>query len=223
MKSYEQLGDFMKTGMLLISLLILFSSCATTGTDNNTTVLEIPEAGDMTEIQKDLVDSAEWALGRNRLEIQGRRFNLDCSGVVLAVYYRSGIDLQSYIRGYTGGGVQRLYALMEENELLYKQPHLAPGDMLFWDNTYDKNKDGKKNDSLTHVGMVVYADKNGNIQYIHHNYRLGIVLAEMNLLDPDNLELNSPMRARDAEPGHAPLWLSSHLLKNAARAYEISQ
>lgn len=216
----------MNIRLILLSVLIslLLYSCATTPIEDprTETPIEIPSQN-ISLIQEDLVESANWALGKKKLEVNGKKFNLDCSGVVMAVYYRSGIDLQSYIKTYTGGGVQRLYAFMNDEQLLYKQPQLAPGDMLFWDNTYDKNDDGKKNDTLTHVGMVVYADEEGNIQYIHHNYRLGIVLAKMNLLDPDNLEMNSPMRAKGAEKGHAPLWLSSHLLKQAARAYEIAE
>jgi len=174
------------------------------------------------EVQQNLVASANWALGRRKLVVRDRTFNMDCSGVVMAVYYRSGIDLPSLITSYSGGGVRRIYSLMDDAHLLYKQAVLSPGDLLFWDNTYDQNEDGRWNDEFTHVGMVVSVDKKGNILYIHHNYRDGIVLAKMNLNDPDNLSLNSPMRARDAEPGHAPLWLSSHLLRQAAKGYELA-
>ncbi|WP_230391668.1 MULTISPECIES: NlpC/P60 family protein [unclassified Oceanispirochaeta] len=215
--------DF-KTPLLTTLISLLFFSCASAPMEGR--AVKSPEerpAAEISKIQQELVKSAEWALGRKRLEVKGRKFNMDCSGVVLAVYYKSGVDLQSYISRYSGGGVQRLYAFMNDQQLLYKQPHLAPGDMLFWDNSYDRNKDGEINDTLTHVGMVVHADEDGNIMYIHHNYRLGIVLAKMNLLDPDNLEVNSPMRAKGSETGHVPLWLSSHLLKKAARAYEIAE
>ena len=180
-----------------------------------------PEESSFSSLQSNLVESAEWALGRNSLMVNGRRFNLDCTGVVLAVYYRSGIDLTRNLGSYTGGGVQRLNSYLKDLGLLYKPEIPAPGDLLFWDNTYDKNQDGNSNDELTHVGMVVSSDRSGNIQYIHHNYRKGIVKASMNLKDPDNLALNTPMRARDAEPGHAPKWLSSHLLREAGKAYEI--
>jgi hypothetical protein len=167
--------------------------------------------------------SAQWALGKKTLVVDGQKFNMDCSGVILAIYYRAGINLLPRLSDYRGGGVQRLYALMEEGQLLYKQTILAPGDMLFWDNTYDRDNDGKMNDPLTHVGMVVSADNRGNIRYIHYHYKKGIILANMNLMNPDDLDLNSPMRARNSEEGHATLWLSSHLLKNAARAYELEE
>ena len=213
-------GYFIKTaGILLLST--LFWSCATTDYfADDPPVWQ--SGGELSSIQKDLVESAEWALGRNRLVVDGKSFNLDCSGVVMALYYRSGIDLQPFMASYSGGGVQRLYALMNDNDLLYRKAQLAPGDMLFWDDTYDRNNDGRVNDPLTHMGMVVYVDKKGNVEYIHHNYRRGIVLEKMNLNDPDNQNLNSPMRARYVESGHAPRWLSSHLLKDAARGYELA-
>lgn len=205
----------------LLSISLILSSCASTPAAPPANDLP-PEASGSpaaSPLQERLVDSARWARGRNRLEVDGRRFNLDCSGVVLALYYRAGLDLQSYLGPYSGGGVERLYALMDDHDLLYKQPALAPGDLLFWDNSYDRNNNGVRDDAFTHVGMVVKVDENHQIEYIHHNYRKGIVFARMNLLDPDNLDKNSPMRARDAEVGHAPLWLSSHLLRQAGKAY----
>jgi hypothetical protein len=205
---------------ILVLPLVSILSCSTTAA-------EIPqeEPWDKSEgysdTQKSLSDSGLWAVGRKKLEVGGRRFNLDCSGVVLAVYYRAGIDLQPMLTDFKGGGVQRLYSLMKHNELTYRPARPEPGDMLFWDNTYDKNGNRKKDDELTHVGMVVRSLDDGTVEYVHHNYRKGIVLARMNLSDPDNLDVNSPMRARGEEAGHAPLWLSSHLLKDAARGYEL--
>ena len=199
---------------------MLTLSCATT---KQKTFPESPSEGDSeySQLQNSLIESGQWAVGKKKLEVDGRKFNMDCSGVVLAVYYRSGIDLQPLLSGYAGGGVQRLYSLMKTEELTYRPERPEPGDMLFWDNTYDKNGNKAKDDELTHVGMVVHSGNDGTVEYVHHNYRKGIVLARMNLSDPDNLDVNSPMRARGEETGHAPLWLSSHLLKEAARGYEL--
>ena len=202
------------------AVFLLALSCSTTPPAAQEESSSGEEPG-YSDVQKRLIDSGEWAVGRKRLEVDGRRFNLDCSGVVMAIYYRSGIDLQPLISGYAGGGVQRLYSLMKEENLTYRPDRPEPGDMLFWDNTYDKNGNKQKDDELTHVGMVVRSRKDGTVEYVHHNYRKGIVLALMNLSDPDNLELNSPMRARGEEAGHAPLWLSSHLLREAARGYKL--
>ncbi len=35
------------------------------------------------------------------------------------------------------------------------------GDLVFFDNTYDRNGDGKFDDRITHVGIVVGFDKEG--------------------------------------------------------------
>ena len=210
---------------LLCLLLPAFLSCASIAynpEDDPRRQSEGPsEQPSLSSLQSDLVNSAEWALGRENLVVNGRKFNLDCTGVVLAVYYRSGIDLTRNLGSYSGGGVQRLNNYLKDLGLLYNTDTPSPGDLLFWDNTYDKNNDGRTNDELTHVGMVVSSDRDGNIQYIHHNYREGIVKASMNLKDPDNMALNTPIRARDAEPGHAPKWLSSHLLRESGKAYKI--
>ena len=207
----------MKRTLLLSLTAFLLFSCASTGSNPN----EPDGTAGISPTQQDLVDSADWALGRTRLAVKDKEFNLDCSGVILAIYYRSGIDLTRNLGNYRGGGVQRLYSYLKDLNLLYMTDYPAPGDLLFWDDTYDKNQDGRINDKLTHVGMVVRSDSLGNVSYIHHNYREGIVLASMNLLYPDDPSYNSPMRARNAEPGHAPRWLSSHLLNKGARAYEI--
>ncbi len=214
-----------KTYSVLIPVMVQFlvilltaNSCASTASGSPVT-----ENSDkaLAEIQMRLVDSAHWALGRNSLNVGSKCFNLDCSGVVLAIYDRAGKDLQPFLASYSGGGVQRLYALMQDEGLLYKTASPAPGDLLFWDNTYDRNRNGKKDDVLTHIGMVVSIDRAGNVKYIHHNYRKGIILENMNLSDPDNLEKNSPIRARGAEKGHAPRWLSGQLLKASAKAYKL--
>jgi len=209
---------------LLLSLLLL--SCATGRSGSLAGPPVKPDSageGSLSPVQRDLVESAGWALGQSRLKVKDRNFNLDCSGVVLAIYYRAGIDLTSSLGGYSGGGVQRLYSYLMDHNLLYLPARPVPGDLLFWDNTYDKNSDGRQNDELTHVGMVVSVNREGTVEYIHHNYRKGIVLASMNLLDPDNLAVNSPMRMKSSEPGHAPRWLSSHLLRDAGRAYELTE
>lgn len=214
--------------------MLLLASCATGGVKFSPRFPEDPAPSASSEnafstgketplspLQTRLVESADWALGRRTLQVKGRRFNQDCSGVVTAIYYRAGVDLTGEAAGYAGGGVERLYSLLEAEDLLYLPEIPAPGDLLFWDDSFDADGNGKRDDPLTHMGMVVAADPAGNIRYIHHNYRKGIVLASLNLRHPDDPVLNSPMRARNAEPGHAPLWLSSHLLRRAGKAYEL--
>ena len=43
---------------------------------------------------------------------------------------------------------------------------LAPGDLVFFDNTWDYNGDGMANDPLTHVGIVERQEDDGTIVFI---------------------------------------------------------
>ncbi|MBN1697082.1 MAG: C40 family peptidase [Spirochaetales bacterium] len=138
-----------------------------------------------TKLQTKLLEGAEYVLGKNNMIVGGRHFEADCSGTVRAIYFYAGIDLAADFDRYTGNGVARLYKILRSKDLLYKTDIPQTGDIVFWDNTYDKNGDGKRNDPLTHVGMVVDVQKDGTIEYIHRDYLKGNVKAKMNLLKPD--------------------------------------
>lgn len=173
-----------------------------------------------------LLAGARYVLGKTRLVVNGQHFNDDCSGTILAIYAYAGVNLVKRFRHYTGSGVVRIYKIMKAHHLLYKSYYPQPGDIIFWNNTYDANGDGKWDDPLTHAGMVVGVGPSGEITFIHQNYRLGIVLAKMNLLYPSiytriidgiRVMVNSPMRMRGSPPG--PYWLSGQLIASLGKGY----
>lgn len=181
----------------------------------------------LSPVQEKLVEGAYFIRGKNRIQVNGRSFNNDCTGAVLAVYWYAGMDLSSPLRGYQGNGVSRLYHFLEDEKLLEetKTPHA--GDIIFWDNTYDRNGDKKPNDYLTHTGVVVDVEEDGTIHYVHHNYRKGVVFAKMNLFRPgvytENVNgavriVNSPMRMRGS-PDYDK-WLASQLTRSFGRAWK---
>lgn len=161
-------------------------------------------------VQERLVDGALAILGKDRLVVGGRHFSYDCTGTILAIYYSAGIDLARYFPRYSGNGVKRLYGIMRDRGLLVSTDYPRPGDLVFWNNTYDANGNGLADDGLTHVGMVIDADRAGNIRYVHLNYRTGIVIERMNLLHPGEdvrdgwsgrVVVNSPLRRRGERAG----------------------
>ena len=183
---------------------------------------------EFSEVQGRLVEGAVTFLGAEKLKVGNRTYPLDCTGVVSAIYAFAGIDITSPLTAYTGNGVTRLYHLFEDENLLYSTSHPVPGDIIFWDNTWDANDDGLFNDPLTHVGMVVHRLEDGTIEYIHHNYAKGIVLERMNLLEPnirtltvrgDVVLINSPIRARNSPPAPGGVSLASQLLRHLGRGY----
>lgn len=202
----------------ILSLLFLIPSCVTA-----------QEA-----IYRDKIDriiEAAYALnGKTEVTVNGRRFNSDCSGLIYGIYSAAGIDLQSRIGKYKGDGVKRIYQLMDENGLLYYAWVPVPGDLIFWDNTYDKNGDGRENDYLTHVGVVVSVEDDGQISYIHYHTGRGIMIEKMNLLKPgvyadvvdgETIIRNSYMRSGSAPKSRRQL--AGDLCRNFAMGYALPQ
>jgi cell wall-associated NlpC family hydrolase len=182
--------------------------------------------GEAAEIREELVGTAYSLLGKNRLAVGGKKFRLDCTGLVQAIYWGAGIDLESPLAAYTGNGVARLYSFLDDRGFVTKGNDPLPGDLIFWDNTYDHNGNGRVDDPLTHVGMVVSVRNNGDLEYIHHNYRRGIILENMNPRTPGlysrvvngkTVVVNSPMRMRGS-PAYDKV-LSGELVRAWGQAY----
>ena len=173
-----------------------------------------------------VADAALSFVGADTLAVDGKTFPYDCTGLVRAAYWSAGIDVAQDFGKYTGNGVTRIYKTLESKRLLHTSTIPTPGDLIFWDNTYDRNEDGRWNDPLTHVAVVVRAYEDGKIEYVHENYRKGIVVEYMNLRHPDThtkneagttVTVNSPMRMKGQVT--RPLWLSGQLFREFGKAY----
>ena len=180
----------------------------------------VASAPSISQKQKQLVEAANWAKGRNYLTVNGTRFKMDCSGVIRAIYFKAGIDLAKDFNKYKGGGTQRIHETLRVKGLIYRPTVPVPGDILFWDNTYDANHNGRSDDMLSHIGMVVSSDKkSGNIIYVHHHEKKGIVFEKMNLLHPNDPSYNAIMRSQRARKLPGNKYLASHLYKDAGKGY----
>ena len=179
------------------------------------------------ELQMRIVEAAEELLRTQRFVVAGYRYNNDCTGTILAIYAMAGIRLVDLFPSYAGGGVQRLHGIAVDHDLLYHSELPQPGDLIFWDNTYDRAGDKQWNDKLTHVGLVLSVDSNGTVEFIHYDYVQGAVKAWMNLTDPDThigadgVVVNSPMRMRSHRYLNPDEWLSSHLYRELGAMYLI--
>lgn len=95
--------------------------------------------------------------GQNELVVNGTAFRFDCSGFVLAAYTLADIELS--------GNTRSLFEQASNSERLSSAPSI--GDMVFFDNTYDRNKNGRLDDSLSHIAIVVGIDADGTIHMVH--------------------------------------------------------
>jgi hypothetical protein len=145
---------------------------------------------------------ARATLGRSDPELDGRRIPTDCSGYVRGLYARAGVDLFS--EGHpSDNGVRAILRWIERHGLLHRQKLPAPGDLVFFDNSYDRNGDRRLNDPFTHIGLVEEVLEDGTLLIVHATNH-GIVREPMNLIRPHDAadatgrQINAPLRRKGA-------------------------
>ena len=138
-----------------------------------------------------VAESAASLIGQKTLVVSGSSYRFDCSGMVAAAYNKAGIGLS--------GNTSSMYALAKKKEVLHTNKTPDVGDMVFFDNTWDRNGNGVRDDSLTHIGVVEKVDDDGTITLVHLGSK-GVVRIQMNLKHPsvyrddDGKMLNSYLR-----------------------------
>ncbi|MCB1198569.1 MAG: C40 family peptidase [Deltaproteobacteria bacterium] len=120
--------------------------------------------------QQHLVWSAQKQYNRKHLQSNRRSFRRDCSGFVHTVLWDNGHSLDDFYRAYQyhTNGVDLIYQYVKRIGWVYKLQQPEKGDLVFFSNTYDKNKDGKYNDLLTHIGIIENIEKDGTITFLHY-------------------------------------------------------
>ncbi len=122
--------------------------------------------------------------------VNGRHFTCDCIGFVNYVFYRAGFDLfKAYGKGH--GGVDTLYDGLEKYGFVYKERTAAPGDLVFFDNTYDVAGRRKWDNPLSHIGIIVGSGKYNTMNFIHFANR-GVEESEINLYYPNTYAVKQP-------------------------------
>jgi hypothetical protein len=114
-----------------------------------------------------IVESAARLVGAETITSQGKRIAYDCAGVTRAIFLEHGIDLyRGALNDPKGNGVRLIYNHVRRHGILHRGPNVSPGDLVFFDNTWDFNGDGKLNDPLTHVGVVERLEPDGTVVFI---------------------------------------------------------
>ncbi len=129
-----------------------------------------------------VLEAARHLLGATRIVAGGKKYGDDCTGLVRAVYTQVGVDLMS--RAEKGdNGVTAIYRFALAHGRVYTGGRPVPGDLVFFKETYDVNKDGRSNDGLTHIGIVDEVEDDGTVTVIHRVAR-GVVRYRMNTERP---------------------------------------
>ncbi|MBK9305532.1 MAG: CHAP domain-containing protein [Nitrospira sp.] len=156
-----------------------------------------------------IVQSAARLVGARTIMSQGKRIAYDCAGVARAVYLAHGIDLYRAIsQDVNANGVRLIYNHVHRHGVLHRGPDVRPGDLVFFDNTWDFNGDGKANDPLTHIGIVEEVEPDGTVVFISR-VASAIERYRMNLEQPhihrtgDGRVLNDYIRRKHpTDPAH---------------------
>ncbi len=146
-------------------------------------------------------------VGARRIEVDGRRFPFDCSGLARAVYLAHGVDLYDGVEAEdTATGVQLIYRHVARWGRLHQGPDPRPGDLVFFHNTWDRNRDGRLNDPLTHVGIVERVEADGTVVFVSRvssgvrRYRMNLAAPHRHRADDGRVLNDYIRRKRDRDP-----------------------
>ena len=144
-----------------------------------------------------LLNAARADLGR-----RGGSAGIDCSTYVRAAYLAAGIDLYAAALP-RDNGVQAIHRYVRRHGRLQRARLPARGDLVFFDNSYDRNRNHRLDDPLTHVGIVEDVLPDRTVLVLHATNH-GVVREPMNLRRPHALAgasgqpINAALRRRSA-------------------------
>ncbi len=150
-----------------------------------------------------IVQTAAKLVGAKTIKSNGRHIAYDCAGVTRAIFLKHGIDLyDGDASDPDANGVRIIHSHIEEQGTFHQGPAAHPGDLVFFNNTWDYNGDGKVNDPLTHVGIVERQESNGTVIFISRvagaieRYRMNLGLPHVHKT-VDGRILNDYLRRKD--------------------------
>ena len=114
-----------------------------------------------------IVRTAVKLVGATTIKVNGRRIVYDCAGVTRAIFLKHGIDLYGgEPSNPDANGVRIIHEYIQQQGTFHQGPVVHPGDLVFFNATWDYNRDGKVNDPLTHIGIVERQEPNGTVIFI---------------------------------------------------------
>lgn len=132
----------------------------------------------------------------------------DCSGLVRLAYERAGVPVLSGAGQRGENAVSIIWRHASRMGALHRGVPV-PGDLVFFRETYDRNRDRRRNDGLTHIGIVERVDADGTVTFIHRGGQ-GVLRGRLNVQHPqrraddDGRVLNDYIRHVDPKVAHAP-------------------
>ena len=137
--------------------------------------------GETSPLASGLLERLSRWVGTSSLRKVSRRVPDDCSGLIRLAYLEVGLRMAPS-EGRRGENLTTGF-WRRANRLGQVRPgDPKPGDLVFFNETYDRNRDGRRNDGLTHVGIVEEVLPNGTVVFIHRGVD-GVKRSRLNLHD----------------------------------------
>jgi hypothetical protein len=169
-----------------------------------------------------IVQTAAQLVGAKTIQSHGRRIAYDCAGVTRAIFLTHGIDLyDSEPTDPHANGVQIIHAHIRQQGTFHQGPVAHLGDLVFFDNTWDYNGDGKVNDRLTHIGIVERQELDGTVVFISRvagaikRYHMNLGLPHIHKT-ADGRILNDYLRRKDVRDPDKTSYLTGQLFAQFA-------
>ncbi|HEX8700858.1 MAG TPA: CHAP domain-containing protein [Myxococcaceae bacterium] len=121
-------------------------------------------------------------VGVSSLKQVDRSMPDDCTGVARIAYESVGINVMPRDGRKGDNGVTHIYRHATRLGAVHKGKP-KPGDLVFFRETYDRNRDGRRNDGLTHIGVVERVESDGTVHFVHRGSK-GVARVRMNLKRP---------------------------------------
>jgi hypothetical protein len=156
----------------------------------------------------------EQVLAASQYYLDNVPFRDDCSGYVCAVYAKVGIPID--------GSVKQIWDRAQEAGAIHHRKIPNPGDIAFFDNTYDANHNRKLDDFFSHMALVLQVYDDGTILLAHGGSSHGRTTLLMNLQEPDvhrredGREVNDYLRRATKRDRRGTKYLASQLWRGFA-------
>ena len=113
------------------------------------------------------LDRARSYVGKSNLQGIVRGYPDDCVGYVRHVFGALGVELIDPASYHVTGGVAAIWDTARRRGTL--RTSARPGDLVFFTETYDRNRNGQRDDGLTHIGIVERLDEDGGLWFLHRS------------------------------------------------------
>ena len=147
----------------------------------------------------------------------GKKYPNDCSGMVRSIFDAVGVDVfaEAYNAPRGSNGVAIIWHTYKNKSWKDTKRQPRTGDLIVFNNTYDKNRNKKWDDTLTHVAIVTGVEENGTVVMIHHvnsgirRYRMNF--EKRNISTENGVRYNNALRRRPKSDPNRAKYLTSNL------------